>query len=653
MKNIAYISLAAAVGLLSACDLDAPNQSTMEEDVVFSTEELADAAVMGLHQSFGETNSYRGRYVPYFGTNTDCEIYNNFGGVSDPALDKEASLANYNAQVDNSYMNTNTNAWAKLYEGIERANKAVYGMETYADLSNANLGQIYGELLTLRGMIYYDLVKAWGDVPYRFDPISSETLYLPQTDRSVVLKRVMDDLEKAENYLGWPNENKYTVSTERVSKAFAKGLRARIAMFLAGKSEKFDGSGLQDNWESIGMTQQELWTIAYNECKDVIEAGRNQLGNFEDNFRALCQDDVTAGKESLFEIPFSDGRGRVLYTWGGKHTSTDQWTSLAKGGVNGPTPTLWYDFDSDDVRRNITCLPYVWTGGVKTVTSTSGGGWCFGKLRFEWMSRLVTSTNDDGINYQVMRLADVYMLAAEAANELNNLVAAKSYLKPVLDRALPAAKVSALLDAASTHDAFFNLIVDQRRFEFAGEGIRKVDLIRWGLLKEKLEAQRQAMKDLAERTGAYANYPRKIYYAVALGQTLDGEGKDMDADGYYIYGLEEGQTDEEGKDLALGKSSQLFNLYTDEELAAKQSEVDSIQTVLNGLDSSAPTYSTTSAALDEAKSSLTSYQNNNNKIINMQTYLFIPADPNTRMFWPIWSYFINSSNGMLVNGYGY
>ena len=59
MKKIAYISLAAGVVMLASCDLDAPNQSAMAEDVVFSTEELADAAVMGLNQSFGETNSYR------------------------------------------------------------------------------------------------------------------------------------------------------------------------------------------------------------------------------------------------------------------------------------------------------------------------------------------------------------------------------------------------------------------------------------------------------------------------------------------------------------------------------------------------------------------------------------------------------------------
>ena len=114
MKKLTYISLLVAGTMISSCELDAPTKSSMSEDVIFSTEQLADAAVMGIHQSFGETNSYRGRFIPYYGTNTDCEIYNNYAGVSDPTTDKEASMACYSAQVNNTYMNTANNAWAKL-----------------------------------------------------------------------------------------------------------------------------------------------------------------------------------------------------------------------------------------------------------------------------------------------------------------------------------------------------------------------------------------------------------------------------------------------------------------------------------------------------------------------------------------------------------
>lgn len=49
-------------------------------------------------------------------------------------------------------MNTDNNVWAKLYEAIERANSAITGMDEYSDMSNANMRQFYGELLTLRAL---------------------------------------------------------------------------------------------------------------------------------------------------------------------------------------------------------------------------------------------------------------------------------------------------------------------------------------------------------------------------------------------------------------------------------------------------------------------------------------------------------------------
>ena len=71
MKKLAYILCFLAGGLATSCDLEAPAKSTLSEDLIFSTEGLADAAVMAIHQSFGQTNSYRGRFIPYFGINTD------------------------------------------------------------------------------------------------------------------------------------------------------------------------------------------------------------------------------------------------------------------------------------------------------------------------------------------------------------------------------------------------------------------------------------------------------------------------------------------------------------------------------------------------------------------------------------------------------
>lgn len=577
------------VGGLTSCDLDSPSKSSLDSQVIFSTPSLAEAAVMGIHQSFGETNSYRGRFIPYYGLNTDLEWINGMDITKMPDGGKY-DLGSYAATAVNSQMNNTTNAYAKFYEGIERANQAIAGLRAYGNVeSNAELAQLLGEALTLRAVLYLDLIKGWGDVPARFEPITTETMYLGRTDRDEIYKQLLADLLEAEGYCAWPNETAVTKSVERVSKAFVKGLRARIALYAGGYSQRKDGVRLSTDPE---LAPANMYKIAKDECLSIINQGCNKLGSFKENFTNLCKDIVTAGGESIWEVPFSDGRGRVLYTFGVKHNAKDQYTQQAQGGVNGPLPTLFYDYDVDDVRRDITCVPYEWSkelvDGRAKQELRSLNKWCFGKLRYEWMNRIVTSTNDDGVNWQYLRLADVYLMAAEAVNEIDGATAAAPYLKPILDRALPAAKVTAYMSAATaSKSAFFDAIVEQRALELAGEMLSKADLIRWNMLSSKLAEAKQKMIDLRTRTGAYADLPKKIYYTYAEdGETL------------MFYGLNHGDTDEEGA-------------------------------MLSGWDS---TDWITETKLED-------------KTVNA----LYTQDPDQNQFWPIWQTFIDSSNGMLSN----
>ena len=500
-------------------------------------------------------------------------------------------LCTYAATATNTQMNTTNNAYAKFYEGIERANQAIVGLRNYGNVeTNATMAQLLGEALTLRAVLYLDLVKGWGDVPARFEPITTETMYQGRADRDVIYKQLLADLEEASNLVTWPNGSSVTQSVERVNKAFVKGLRARIALYAGGYSQRTDGIRLSNDPE---LSRTSMYTIARDECLDVINHCPS-LANlaFKDNFLRLCQDVVSAGAESLWEIPFSDGRGRVLYTFGVKHNAKDQYTQQAQGGVNGPLPYLFYDYDVEDIRRDITCVPYDWSkelvNGRSKQELRSVKSWCFGKLRYEWMNRIVTSTNDDGVNWQYMRLADVYLMAAEAINELEGPANAAQYLKPILDRALPAAKVSAYMaSATASKDAFFNAIVDQRAFEFAGESLRKADLIRWNLLKVKLDEAKDKMMKLARREAPYNDLPEKLYYQTAEdGETL------------MIYGLNHGDTDEAGE--ALGYESNTTWLSTEK--------------------------------LEDA-------------LINA----LYTQNPDENQVWPIWQTFIDSSNGMLSN----
>ena len=622
-KYIKLSIMSLAVFGMASCDMDAPSQSALDEQSVFSVYSLAEAEIMSIHVSFGEQNSYRGRFQPYYGVNTDVEW------IVSPDYSKSTEgkqqLANYNTQPSNNEMNSENNAYAKFYEGIERANLAINGLRKHGNIeNNPDMAHLLGEALTLRAVIYNDLIKAWGDVPARFEPNNASNIYKARENRDVIYKQLLADLLEAEDYCYWPNESGITSTTERVNKSFVKGLRARIALYAGGYGLRGDGYRRSNDPE---LAPEKMFQIAKDECESIIAQGCNTLGSFEENFKKLCKDNVSAGGESLWEMPYSEGRGRVLFTWGGKHQHGDQFqkngndpSSSNHGGVNGPLPTLWYDFDVDDIRRDISILPYRWSADGDPLTKNVNGAeikdlvyasqelsnltaMYFGKLRYEWMDRYVTSSNDDGVNWQYMRLADVYLMAAEAENELGNTSAAWNYMKPVLDRALPAAKVSALQSKyCASQQAFREGIYDQRAFEFAGEALRKADLIRWGIIDEKMAEAKAKLQRLAKREGEYADLPEKLY----IKMLPDENGHpDIILD---IYGLNHGDTDDIGASMKeQGYSSK--NWF----LSGGQPRIT--ESVIQGF--------------------------------------YVVDKPSTHCLWPIWQVFVDNSNGMINNDGNY
>ena len=591
MKKSYYILsllLCLSIGFYSCDDiLDAPAKSTLDDESIFSNPELAKGALGGILQSFAETNSHRSRYLVYYGINTDCEVNNSIKNI----INDKQRLANYNTNISNDQMNHKDNIWAMLYQGIERANLAIRGLRTFGDVeNNPELAQILGETITLRAVLYSELLKAWGDVPARFEPINSKTLYLPKSDRDVIYKQLLIDLEEAAGLVAWPNETAATTSTERVNKAFVKGLRARLALAAGGYSQRADGT-IRRSLDP-DLAPEKMYEIVKSECLDIIEgegAGTCRLETFEEVFKSLHKETLQAGLESLWEIPFSDGRGRVIFDLGVKHTNTDKYTGQAKGGTNGPNPIMYYEYNVDDVRRDITCIPYEWTNGKQVPTNLNK--WYFGKYRYEWLSRRVTSDNDDGLNWLYMRYSDVILMAAEAINELDGPDVAAPYLRMVRERAFPnnPEKVDAfMVQVTEDRDVFFNAIVDERALEFTGEMLRKGDLIRWNMLGSKLAEAKAKLQRLENREGEYADLPEKVYYKMA-----------EDEETVIIYGLNRGETDAIGSTME-GYDSKTWKLSS------------------------------------------------NDEAVTYWDALYL-RNPDSQQFWPIWQIFINASNGTLNN----
>jgi hypothetical protein len=599
MKKILLITVL-ITGLFTSCDdyLEQSSESTLDESVIFSNIGLAAGAVDGIKIPFGETNSYRGRFLPFYGFNTDSEWYNSSESTSNDTPD----LCVYDAKPNNTQMNSLNNAYAMMYSGIERANLCIRGIRTYGNPAPGNdMGYLLGEAITLRAVYYADLLKAWGDVPARFEPTTSETIYLPKTSRDVIYKQLISDLGEAATLVPWPGGSAATSSVERINKAFVKGLRARLAMAASGFQQYPDGIRRSTDPD---LSVANMYALALSECQSIIQSGSAHLEpSFETFWKKYNQESLAAGGESLWEIPFAPGRGRMLFTFAVRHTTDDQFhaNGANRGGASGPLPNTFYDYDVTDTRRDVTCVPYLWgaanpailTNGFPTAKQQLGSinRWYFGKYRYEWMTRRVTSTNDDGVNKIYMRYAEVLLIAAEAANELQGPNAAADYLKEVRRRAFPTAlhgvKVDAYVAALSSPSAMFNAIVEENKYEFTGEMERKQNLIRWNLLGTKLSDAKTRMFALQQRTGSYSDVATTLYFKYnADNVTLN------------IYGLNHGELTNPGA----GYTSFSWNNLTDAKI--------------NGI-------------------------------------VRAGVNPDNRQFWPIWQVFLDTSNGLLHNDYGY
>lgn len=570
--------------------LDAPVKSSLEESLIFSNAGLARGAVDGILEPMGQTNSYRGRHIPNYGFNTDVEWHYNSASVGNAT----GELAIYDAKPNNTSMNRDNSSWAMIYRGIERANICIVGIREYGNPEPGNeLGQLLGEALTLRALYYSDLLKTWGDVLARFEPITSETVYIEKSSRDVIYKQIIADLGEAAELVAWPNESSATTTVEKVNKAFVKGLRARVALAASG-FQQYPGDGVRRS-NDPDLSVDKMYRLALDECRDVINSGTASLEtSFETLWRKLNEENISAGGESLWEIPFADGRGRVNFSFAIRHRSVDQYTGQARGGTAGPLPTVFYDYDEKDIRRDITCIPYQWgtaVDGVSQQELVDLNMWYFGKYRYEWMNRYVTSSNDDGVNKIYMRYAEILLMAAETANELEGVAAAAPYLKQIRRRAFDSSdhptKVENYVNSISSKEEMFQAIVNEHGYEFTGEMERKQALIRWNLLGENLRKAKEKMANLRDRTGEYADVPVTLYYKYKEDEeTLD------------IYGLNRGETENPGVEYS---AKDWTNLQDDRINALFKEGVD----------------------------------------------------PDTRQFWPIWQVFIDNSNGKLYNDYGY
>jgi hypothetical protein len=563
------------------------------------------------------------------GLNTDLEYRSGWSNGAPLSITTKSDdfFAMYiaTASIGEGYNNADAaNPWSRIYQGIERANLAIDGIQKYGNPAAGNdMGQLLGEALTMRAFFYYDLIKWWGDVPARFEPVNQNTIYVPKSDRDLIYNQLITDLQEAITILYAPGANKYTASTKRVSKDAARGLLARICLSAAGYSMR-PIAGTTDSEIKITVSterQKELYGIARQACKDIISDAHYSLNtSFQDIFFKQCQDIDTHGGETIWQLPYFMGvRGRMLYNLGLPRVADGVHNKVDVGGQFKIIPSFFYDYNPNDSRRDITAVPYkVGKNAIdnKMEQSLSSGitGFNIGKWRAEWIKTPISGT-DDGVSPILLRYADVLLMFAEADLFLNgnegveyfNMVRRRAFNQPI--------------SGASQYDLPLTLdnIKKERAFEFCGENIRKYDLERWGQLKSGIDKAKANLIALRDGTGEYADVPNIIYSKLTENTNLNPVEKVLT-----IYGLNRGETDV--KSTADGWIKKSWTNAT-------------------------TTYTVTEGTNPDGTPKVVTYTEpylSNGFIDNLYR-----GDPDKRQLLPIMTQILTTSNGVLSNDYGY
>ena len=574
MKTFKYITIAAVAVALAGCNFfDSNSPSAMDPATVFANENSTEQVIAGVYEQFGQDKSYRNRLAcGYMSMNTDVEHGTKNSGKAEWNI---YSLTPTSGDLSTA---NGKDPWGYLNSAIEKCNNIIEGIEAYGDLKSTKMQYLLGEAYFLRSFCYLDMVKLWGDVPARFVSITKdpEGMTMPKSDRTNVLKQLRVDLKKAAELMPWSKDCPGSAmnSTCRPSKGAALALLARVDLMYAGKGVR--PATWREGPEFLvadAALRQELNTEVMWACAEIInngnEAGKFQA-NYEDIFKKICADETHYYNSEVFwEIPFADGsRGQVLQYNCTKMSDAVGGLKNNEGGSSnsaiGIVPTLYYDFDKNDVRRDVTMARYIWVydDGTKFNSDPEKvaaafpekgsdakilyqknqmvGDWYGNKYRVEWMTRNRTG-NDDGINFPIIRYADVLLMAAEASiGGIGGDVPTNMY---GLDGAACFNQVRARA-GLGTKDLTMANIEEERKFEFTGEYIRKFDLMRWGILNETMLNAHARLEAMNRHEGEFAQLNDTIYLKYKF--VGDEYSFSSGIKGFVIdsvYGLNIGETD--------------------------------------------------------------------------------------------------------------
>lgn len=597
-----YIALYAAgiLGATSCSDyLETKSPSTVDADFVFSSTATAKAALEGakaaMHGAYSSHIFGDGLY--YAADIAGSDIMRHPEGYAKqpgrhPAEAFYRNGTETGAYALTSYMKEGTDGtYGYLFSVIGKCNAITTAFEQKDNFEEmmsqsepTELSQLYGEAVAIRATCYRELIKYFGDVQFQstFGVVAGGLV-----SRDSIYDVCIEQLKKVEPHM-------YVLGTcptyannvkNYYSRTYVDGLIGRMALEAGGYQtrrndiKRVDGKGNPLTFEALGTDNQNAtygrrsdWKNLYATAKEYFKKAIDNAGTaifhetdprsedkngrvynnpYQYFFQQLHDADATYADESIYEEPFtqgSTGNDPRPYSLGRPSNGGSKIAYPCKNYGQGRfNPAFYYgDFDPKDLRRDVSCTVTGSTGkGTEALipftpgSKQSAGGISCNKFDENRQPTVWTQAQRrSGINAPYMRLSEMYLGYAEACAATGDNAEAKTYLTKVRNRAFRTADEANVEGFINKEGSLLKAIIDERGFEFAGEGDRRFTLIRTGLLPEKIKEIKdltRKMLDGLKTNGSYTFENGNTISAYIYTKSVDAAGM-KDANGNTMYG---------------------------------------------------------------------------------------------------------------------
>ncbi|MDD4589998.1 MAG: RagB/SusD family nutrient uptake outer membrane protein [Parabacteroides sp.] len=493
MKKIYFIVTIGLLLLFSSCaDLDLNPLSEASTENWYSTEEQLEMSVNSLY------------YINFWRVDEDL--------WTDDWMDRNTLTPITGATMTSEFPYA-TNTWSLAYQAIATATTLIAKMESMdGEILKDKLDRYRGEAHFVRAYQYSVLISHFGDVIYYENtPDIDEAYTLSKTSKDVVLQKIYEDFDRAASLL--PLQHSGT-ETSRATKGAALALKSRIALYMHDYQTAKDAAKacidldiyqLNPDFEELFLTknaQESIFLIPRSVAQGIYFRGsastevlsgerfhpfsvqhylpRNNNGFIQnapswDLFCSyLCMDGLPIDESPLFNPrdPFKNRDPRCSATiveFGTRHLDISYQPH--------PDSLNVYNYVTNSLIRNNDCLTNA------EYASNNGLAWK------KWIDNSWTNFTADPDKI-IIRYADVLLMYAEAKIELNeidqsvvdaiNQVRARAYKVAPSETSLYPAVI------AGNQNELRKIVRIERRMEFANEGLRYMDIIRWRLAEKVL-----------------------------------------------------------------------------------------------------------------------------------------------------------------------